>query len=192
MLKPRAVKDLEPDPIGVCEYHALSNGASKMMKAVLPLALNCAFYPGEVAVVRRKALDLTGETFVDRRPKTKAYPVAVLSDRTVRAIRAHVKESPRKSPALFLNRTKRQCMASNIADAFHALTRQVGLPDTVLFERIHDGAFTVAIEAGADAIQAKILTGRKVGIADPYLKRYPRMVRKACRAVEKRYFARAS
>ena len=188
MLKAPAVEDLDPDPIGVDEYHALLNGASKMMKAVLLLALNCAFYPGEVAVVPKKAINETKKTFVDKRPKTKVYRVAVLWGRTLRAVRAHMKESPSNSPALFLNRTKRPCTARNIADAFRSLRKQVGLPDTVLFEQIRDGAVTAAIDGGADALQAKILAGHKVGISDAYLKRNPRMVANACRAIEKHYF----
>lgn len=64
----------------------------------------------------------------------------------------------------------------------------MGLPDPVSFERVRNGAFAAAVEGGADAIEVKIPIGHKVGIADAYFKRNPRMVLKACRAVEKHYY----
>lgn len=190
MLRPPKTEGLDPKPIEVADYRALLDGADTRMRAVFLLSLNCAFYPSEVAVVRKKSLNLDRKTFVDERMKTKVIRVAVLWDRTIKAVKAHMNDSPNKSAWLFLNEAGSRCQARNIANAYRNLRAEIDLPDSVVFAQIRDGAYTAAIEGGADVLQAEILAGHQVGIKDAYLKRKPEMVAPACKAVEKYYFPR--
>jgi len=190
MLKPPKTEGLDPNPIEVADYETLLGGADTRMRAILLLSLNCAFYPSEVAAVRKKTLDFDRKTFVDKRMKTKVIRVAVLWDRTIKAVKAFMQESPNKSTWLFLNEAGSRCRARNIANAYRNLRTDVNLPDTVWFAHIRDGAYTAAIEGGADALQAEILAGHRTGIKDAYLKRKPEMVANACKAVHKYYFRR--
>ena len=114
----------------------------------------------------------------------------MLWDLTIRAVRAFMKDSPNKSTWLFLNEAGSRCQARNIANAYRHLRTEVDLPDSVLFAQIRDGAYTAAIEGGADALQAEMLVGHRTGIKDAYLRRKPEMVETACKAVQKYYFPR--
>ena len=58
----------------------------------------------------------------------------------------------------------------------------------ITFDTIRDGAYTAAIEAGADLTQAKLLAGHKVGMLDHYIRRNPKMVADCCSAIEAHYF----
>lgn len=190
MLRPPKIEGLDPNPIEVADYRTLLDGADTRMRAILLLSMNCAFYPSEVAAVRKKTLNFDRTTFVDERMKTKVVRVAVLWGRTIKAVKAFMEESPNKSAWLFLNAAGRRCQARNITNAYRNLRARVGLQDTVVFAQIRDGAYTAAIEGGADVLQAEILAGHPVGIKDAYLKRKPEMVTPACKAVEKYYFPR--
>lgn len=62
-----------------------------------------------------------------------------------------------------------------------------GLP-SLEFNQIRDGAYTAAIEGGAEPMHAQILAGHRTGIKDSYVKRNPKMVADACASIEKHYF----
>ena len=72
--------------------------------------------------------------------------------------------------------------ARTIRDGIDGLDRSVG------FAHLRDGAYTSAVEAGADLTRAKLLAGHRVGISDAYVKPDPLMVAGACLAIERHYF----
>ena len=63
-----------------------------------------------------------------------------------------------------------------------------GVSDGVKVSDIRDGAYTAAIEGGADATHAMLLAGHATGMRDAYVRRNPRMVADACAAIERSYF----
>ena len=142
-------------------------------------------YGIEVSRITKAELDLSRKTLVTDREKTGCDRIAVLWDSTVEAIRAL---PPTRHTHLFLSREGGPYDAEGIRTAFSKLRKRAGVPDRVKFNHIRDGAYTAAIEGGADLIHAKLLAGHETGISDHYVRRKPTMVQDACRAIERHYF----
>ena len=62
------------------------------------------------------------------------------------------------------------------------------IEDEVRISDIRDGAYTAAVESGADITLAKLLGGHATGMSDYYVRRNPKMVAGCLRAIEKHYF----
>ena len=89
---------------------------------------------------------------------------------------------------MFVSRTGSPYDANHIGRNFRRRRTDAELPEEVKFDNIRDGAYTAAVDGGADVNQAKMLAGHRVGISDHYLKRNPAMVADACRAIGEAYF----
>jgi integrase len=151
--------------------------------------LNCAFYPSEAADVQKSHIDLDAKVLVMDRSKTGVARIAVLWDRTVEAVREHLRAEPNASPYLFVSESGSSYDANHVGRNFRRRRAKAQLPDTVTFDMIRDGAYTAAVKGGASIDQARMLAGQRVsGVTDYYLKRDPRMVADACAAIEKHYF----
>ncbi len=178
-----------PQPISREDLHRLLEVSTPKWRSVFLLALNCAFYPSEVAAVERSHLNPNAKMLVMDRGKTGIPRIAVLWARTVEAIREYQQSEPHESPHLFVSATGLPYNANHIGRNFRRRRAEAGLPDSVAFEFIRDGAYTAAVDGGASVDQAKMLAGHRVaGVSDYYLKRNPRMVAEACAAIEQAYF----
>jgi len=71
---------------------------------------------------------------------------------------------------------------------YRKLRKAVGVAYEVKSEDCRDGAYTTAIESGAELMLAKLLAGHTSGIADHYIKRRPAMVAGIIEAIDKAYF----
>lgn len=142
-------------------------------------------YAVDIARVRKSECDFAARTLVTDRDKTGVTRVAVLWDRTIEAIRRLPKTN---HTHLFLSREGRPYDADGLRTAFRKLRDKAGVDESVKFNHIRDGAYTAAIEGGADLTKAKMLAGHETGISDAYLKRKPSMVADAVAAIEKHYF----
>ncbi len=178
----------DPHPISREHFDALLAVSDAKWTAMFLLALNAAFYPSEVAAVKKSHVDLDAATLVMDRSKTGVPRIAVLWNRTVEAIREYLDGSRNESEYLFVSATGAPYNANHASRNFRRRRTEAELPDEVKFDNIRDGAYTAAVEGGADVNQAKMLAGHRVGISDHYLKRNPSMVADACRAIEERYF----
>jgi len=179
----------KPNPISRGDFEKLLAVCSPMWQAVFLLSLNCAFYPSEVAAVKREHIDSETQTLVMDRGKTGVPRVAVLWRRTVDAIRKYQASAPHHSPHLFVSRSGAPFNANHMGRNFRRRRAAAGLPSSVTFDSIRDGAYTAASRGGAIIDQARMLGGHRVsGVSDYYLKRNPKMVQQACAAIEKAYF----
>ncbi len=182
-------KGTDPRPIGREDFQQLLDVSSPKWRAVLLVALNCAFYPSEVAAVRSEHMDLNAGTLVMDRGKTGVPRIAMLWSRTVRAIRAYQTADPHQSDYVFVSQNGQPYNANHLGRNFRRRRDAAGLDESVTFDTIRDGAYSAAVGGGATIDEARLLAGHRVsGVADHYLKRNPKMAAAACSAIEKAYF----
>lgn len=193
MLTPPRKNGTDPKPISPEHFAALLDAAPITFKAVFLLSLNAALYPSEVAAVKKSHIR-DGCLVMDRN-KTGAVRIAVLWQRAIDAIAAYQAEQPHESEYLFVGRTGQPWDGNHMSRHFRGIRAAAKtaddkpLPDTLEFAHIRDGAYSAAIQAGADITQARLVAGHSVGgISDAYIRRNPQMVADACRAIERHYF----
>ncbi len=194
-LKPPRKRAVDPEPISPEHFRKLMEAVEDepKWKAIFLLALNAALYPGEVAAVKRSHVNLEARTLVMTRGKTGVPRVAVLWQRSVQAIREYQSEEPHGSDYLFVSQTGAPYNANHISRNFCRRRDACELPEWVQFAHIRDGAFTAAFDAdGVEEKHAKLLAGHHSGMSDHYVKRSPRVVAKACEAIETYYFEEGS
>jgi len=155
---------------------------------VLLIALNCCYYAIDIGRLPKTAVNRENGTIVFDRQKTKTARVAVLWDRTAEAIKVYQLEYPHQLPQIFATRQGTPYDTKQICRVFQRVKKLAGISDDVKFNNLRDGAYTAAIEGGADLIHAQILAGHRTGIADAYVRRNPAMVKDACEAIERHYF----
>ncbi len=186
VLKSPRKKAADPQPISREDFHALLNAANAKWKAILLCMLNAALYGKEVGDLLTKEVDLKKGTLATDRSKTGVPRVAVLWGRTITALKA----APRKAKHshLFQNSVGTPYQPEQIRRGFNRLREAAGVSKDVKVSHIRDGAYTAAIEGGADATHAMLLAGHAAGMKDAYVRRNPKMVADACAAIEKAYF----
>ncbi len=188
MLEAPKKASVNPQPITPQHFRALVEVAKPKWQALYLLALNAALYPSEVAAVQSSHINLDEKTLVMDRDKTGVPRVAVLWERTIVALREHLSTRKRCSPYLFVATTGNPYDGNHVTRHFRRHRSEAQIPDSVEFAHIRDGAYTAAVEAGVDAMQASLLAGHRTGIKDAYVKRGPKMVTQACEAIERAYF----
>ncbi len=186
VLKPPRRSSADPHPISREHFHALLEVADAKWQAILLCMLNCALYAKEVGALLKREVDLEKGTLVTDRNKTGMVRVAVLWGRTIVAIKATPHR--REHPHLFQNAAGTHYHPDHVRRGFARLRKAAGLPDGVKVSDIRDGAYTAAIEGGADAHHAMLLAGHATGMKDAYVRRNPKMVADACAAIEQAYF----
>lgn len=187
MLVPPKKKSTDPHPISREAFHALLAVSDSKWTAALMLALNCCMYGAEVSDIRKADIDLDKGTLVTSRNKTGVVRIAVLWSETIEAIRQYQTECPHESEYLLVSRTGAAYDGNHMGRNFARRRTEAGLTD-VEFNHLRDGAYSAAIDGGADLLHAKLLAGHATGISDHYVKRNPRMVADACEAVYRAYF----
>jgi len=188
MLVPPKSNGKNPQPISPEHFEKLLAVADTKWKAVYLLSLNAALYPSEVADVKKSNIDLDAGTLMMDRGKTGVPRIAVLWPRTIKAIRAYQKDNPHQSESLFVSEVGLPYNANHIGRNFRRRRADAKIPESVEFAQIRDGAETAAIEGGAELTEARMLAGHRTGVSDHYVKRNPRMVANACKAIEAHYF----
>lgn len=179
----------DPHPISREDFHTLLGAATdERMKALLLTMLNLCMYPGEATGLDCGDLDLTRKTVATRRSKTGVVRIGILWDRTIEALKALRPPKPLDSAPVFLSKHGTRW---SLNKEFRRLRKLAGVADAVKAEDCRDGAYTEAIESGAELMQAKLLAGHATGISDHYAKRRPTMVADACAAIERAYFDQA-
>lgn len=181
---------LPPDanPISPEHFHSLLTLANIRQKAILLTALNLCLKSGEIADLNKEDIDFEKQTLVTTRNKTGTTRVGVLWNETIEAIQNYLAKAPHKQPQLFNSRMGTRLVSKEIGQIVVQLRRRLKIPEDVNFDTIRDGAYTAAIEGGADLLHTKLLAGHKVGMSDQYVRRNPRMVKDACEAIYAKYF----
>jgi integrase len=191
LLKLPRKSQMKPKPIKRNHFHALLDAVERepKWKAIFLLALNAAMYPSEVAAVKKVDIDFAEGTLSAERGKTGVPRVAVLWKRTIDAIVAYQAAEPHESEYLFVSRTGVRFSDNHVSRNFCRRRDSAGLPRSVQFAHIRDGAYSAAYNAqGVGEKEAKVLAGHRSGMTDHYVTRSPSVVTAACAAIEHYYF----
>lgn len=194
LVPPKRKKNGKPHPISREHFIAILDATNNpKFKAMWLCMLNFCMKPTEVIVLHRSDIDLKKGVLISDRQKTGETRIGVAWDRTRDAIRDYLKAEPHKAETLFATEEGETYSeirgGRTISERFRYIRDKAGIPDTVWTEHIRDGAYSAAIEGGADLTHAKLLAGHSIGISDDYVRRNPKMVSDACQAIETYYFS---
>ncbi len=183
------LRNPNPRPISVEDFHALFDAGDIRWRAMLLVALNLCYYPVDVRTLPKSAINFKTRVVTFDRAKTgQTTRVGVLWKRTVDALRLLQESEPHDNAYVFISQYRSPYTAHGFRNVFREIRNDAGLPH-VEFQHIRDGAYTAAVEHGATEAHAKILAGHRIqGMSDAYIKRRPRMVEDACAAIEQHYF----
>lgn len=146
--------------------------------------MNFCLHISEVLSVRWTELDFTEMVYFSKRRKNGIRRVAVVWEATKTAFMS----IPRSQGRIF--KSSRGCVyhANSLRRIFTALRQRAGVPDTVKFDSLRDGAYTAAFVPGVDPVFAMAVAGHRLpGEMDKYILRHPEIVKPACDAIAKRY-----
>jgi integrase len=187
VLKAPEATSLDPHPIAREDFHALLEKAEGEGKAMLLIGLNACFYPVDLARLKWADIDLGRGVYHAKRGKTRVARCAVLWSRTVEAMKTL--EKSEDDDFVFHKVNGQPHTDTTIRKWFWDIRKAAGVAKEVQFADIRDGAFTEAVAGdGVEFQHAQVLAGHRSGISDAYVRRAPRMVAKACGAVEAAYF----
>lgn len=179
-------------PISPADFAKWYEASDTKHRAILLVMLNASMRPQDLALLPLSAIDLSAGTLVTRRRKQgRVIRCAVLWQRTIEAIRAYQQSQPHDYDRVFVNDNGTPYASGRVvAHMLRKFRTLGGVAETVHAEHIRDGAYTAAISAGVDLMQAKVLAGHRVGIPDDYIARGAHMVADACEAIERHYFGK--
>ncbi len=183
------LRNLNPNPISVDALHALLDSADKKWKAILLTALNLCYYPVDVRTLPKAAINLkTGVVIFDRAKTGQTTRVGILWKQTRVALRNYMDSQPHDGEEVFITQYGKPYTAQGLRTAFRFLRDKTDVGSSIELAHVRDGAYSAAIEGGATETIAKILAGHKItGMGDAYIKRNPKMVADAVKAIEKHY-----
>jgi integrase len=143
MLTPPEKASVKSEPIAAEHYRKLIEAVEDEPKgkAIFLLALNAATYPSEAAAVKKDDINLDEETLVMDRGKTGVLRVAVLWHRTVNAIGEYQSANRHQSEYVFVSRSGVPFSDNHITRNFSRRRDALGLPKSVQFAHIRDGAY---------------------------------------------------
>lgn len=186
---PKRVGSKNPHPLNREDLQNLLDAVTEpRMHALLLAMLNLCMYPSEVLALDWGEVDLKKRTVVTARSKTAVIRIGVLWPRTVKALRKIKPRRAKHDSPIFLSREGSRWSVKTVNNQYRQLRDKASVKPSVKCEDFRDGAYTAAIESGADLTQAKLLAGHATGISDYYAKRKPTMVTEAVAAIEKAYF----
>jgi len=183
-------RTLAPHPISRADFHTLFGHATDpRMRAFLLVMLNCCMYPSEALALDWGELNLEAATLTTDRNKTKIIRIGVLWRETIEAIQVLLPDAPvAADQPIFMSREATRWSTKTATNQFRRLRKEGGVDFGVKCEDLRDGAYTSAIDSGADLTQTKLLAGHATGISDHYTMRKPTMVQDAILGIYRAYF----
>ena len=177
------IPSVNPKPISREHFHKLLEQAGTgPWRTWLPLGLNLCMSIGEVCGLRWEWFDLTKDTFSCIREKTKRKRIpraATLWPETLRCL----KGIPQRGAYVLVSSHGTQYNESTRGNEFSRFRGKLGLPVSVSFGCLRDGAYTAALRGCPDERWARVLVGHTAGgLQDNYVLRDPEMVKPACDA----------
>lgn len=189
LIPPSKAKGL-PKPISRTDFDTLLRAATTEEKSMLLLGLNCGFLPVDIRyLTKSNGLSLDRGIYAGYRHKTKIPQCSMLWKRTIKQVRLHLAENPNSTDYVFVSERGQRFSAEGMRRKFQALRDRAGVPKSVTFDQLRDGA---ASHSGAvEQKQVDVLIGHgSPGLTDSYVLRHPEIVAKACQNVEIHYFKR--
>jgi len=194
LLKPPSKPKPNPRDLTPTELRKILAKAGDWAKALILVALNCAYSPIDCQRLRWSAIDHERGTIrFDREKATgragRPLPrVAVLWPRTLKALR----KLPRRHDHVFLSTVGRPVHIETIRRHWISLCERAGIERPLTFANLRDSALTAAAASADPAVpvqQYHVLAGHAAkGVDDNYISRHPHFVETACRAIERTYF----
>ena len=174
-----------PQPISREYFQALLSAANPQWKAILLIGLNGCLHLGEVLSLLKSDIDFNRKILIGYRTKTRIPRCACLWEETLAALA--VRRDTPHAKYLFLASHGSRHNRNSAANSFADLRKRAGVPDTVKFDHLRDGAFTIAYQVVDGEKIAKLYAGHACGMEDHYVFRKPEMVRPVCDAVYRHY-----
>jgi len=184
------LRNLNPNPISVDDFHKLLSVADEKWTAILLTAMNLCYYPVDIRTIPTSAVDFDSGVIIFDRAKTgQTTRVGILWERTKDALQAYLQTVNHNKDSVFITQYGTPYTAQGLRTVFRFFRDKTDLDHALNLAHIRDGAYSAAIEGGATETIAKILAGHKIsGMSDAYIKRNPKMVAEACIAIEKHFF----
>ena len=168
-------------------------------KAMILLALNCAFTPIDLADLTVGDMDWESKELAMIRKKKNTERYAVLWDRTVVAIEEYMKIRPiPKADAdkhVFINKDGCAIKHDHLGDDFRAFIKKVNslkgdvIPEGLTFKFFRKSAASSAERTpGANPSEVSYLLGHSAGIRKHYTLRAADLVGNVCSKIERDYF----
>lgn len=168
-------------------------------KAVILLALNCAFTPVDFMDLTFKDIDLKKKELSMIRKKKNTERYAVLWGRTVSALNDYLETRPVAQEEfknhVFINKQGTILKADNLGDDFRGFLKKVNklkenaIPEELTFRFFRKSAASSAERTkGANPSEVEYLMGHSIGIRKHYTHRAADLVGNVCKKIENDYF----
>lgn len=167
-------------------------------RAVYLMAVNCMFYPVDLAAIPTTAVNFNNGHVHFRRGKKDIVRVGLLLPTTIEALKAWLAFREDYSDRLFLNTKRTPWNKKSLGRRLQNHRQLAGLPDepidenlnkgTLTFKAFRKGGYRAALQdQRVDQYTAKILAGQSTGITDSYVDANPERCRLAVESIGKVY-----
>ncbi len=162
-------------------------------KAVYLMAVNCLFYPIDIATIPRSAINLDGHVRF-RRAKKNTPRVGMLFDETMQVLREWYACRKDQSEFVFVNVRGNQLDRNSVGkqlERHKEISAVLGNPlaDDLSFSSFRDGGYAAALlDPHVDLYTAKVMSGHATGITDSYVDAQPERCRLAMESIRRHYF----
>ena len=162
-------------------------------RAIYLMAVNCMFYPVDLATIPTEAVDFKNGHVHFRRGKKDTIRVGLLLPATIEALRAWLDCRNDCSDHLFVNTEKsrwnKKSLGNRITDHKKiAAEMKKPLADDLTFKAFRKGGYRAALQdQRVDQYTAKILAGQSTGITESYVDANPERCRWAVESIGKEY-----
>ncbi|MCX5658307.1 MAG: hypothetical protein NTW19_01125 [Planctomycetota bacterium] len=178
---------VDPTPISRVDFIRLLAAGNGSWRAWLLLGLNLCMTIEDLCELRWAHFNLEAGTYAAYRVKTKKRRIPRAGTLWPESITA-LKVQPRKTEFVFVSPHGTRYSNHGRGESFAELRKKAGLPDSVKFCHIRDGAYTAAIQGTTEEKWARVLAGHRApGLQDNYVLRNAEATRPACEAVYKVY-----
>ena len=178
------------NPIPKDDFHSLLNIADTKDRAMLLISLNCGYYAKDIHDLKREYILNNGfDYIVFPREKTKNKRVNVLWKITKQAFDEYIKEGNVDSEYLITNGINSSPIAvRTIQNRFSKLRIKAGIPDTIKFNNLRDGAATALFAKVAEDLQNVFLGHSIKGMKKKYINVRPEIMQEPAKIVYQEYF----
>ena len=178
--------------ISKSNFQTLIDNADVKWKLIYLLGLNCGYYASDISNLKRDYIrSEEGVTYtVYPRPKNAGIRINVFWDITVATYKEYLRECDFISPYLFKNVAGGKLTEHSIRRGFARRRRHLGLPSSLKFENLRDGAASAMFGRVADKELRNVTLGHRISDEEErYITLHPEMVRQCSDAIYQHYFA---
>lgn len=180
----------EPKPISREHFHRLLDQADIKWRAMLLLGLNCGYYAKDIHDLKKHMIHNRNglDYIVFPREKTKHMRVNVLWQITKEALDVYMKQYPNDLEYVFTTANGKQIHPHEIQRGLDRRRKKLGVPDSVKFSHLRDGAAT-AMFGKVSGEMLNIIIGHRIkGEKKKYIQLKPEQVKPCADMIYEEYF----